>query len=390
MMKIEIDDIITIQNFFNITIVILIVGMFIWYKKRKIYYIVIGFLIFLWLPYIIDFLIIGRIKTNITNVDTWLGFMGSYLGSGLGAGITLIGVFYQLDFSKKLEEKNRLSGFISYLNYSLKNISSNKIIFEEIENNKFFETNKESFYEISEKFLQENMVLLFSIGKFEAEKVLNFFLEVFNYNNKCVLFSNNKTKDILLNELNETLEKIGNEVDIKNELYNMLLKIKSIFMMLNLLTTYKWILNTEKNNRDEKIKKNIDEIIVGIIKDIREIQNFKYIKRRKTFSFFNPIDKKKIECPIIFSCYYLRILILEKENTEEKIFLEINYLQEMLVTEFLNMEDYSFEDNSIFLKLEERKKQLLKIIKLEKEIINDKKRILSSALDLAKDLEKYI
>ncbi|MGL5780384.1 hypothetical protein, partial [Cetobacterium sp.] len=59
-----------------------------------------------------------------------------------------------------------------------------------------------------------------------------------------------------------------------------------------------------------------------------------------------------------------------------------------LISELITREEYSLIDNNIFMKLEEKKDQLLKRIKLEKEIINDKKIILSLVPNLIKDLEK--
>ena len=101
------------------------------------------FLVFLVIPYLIDFFVIGNeaVKINVKNSD-FFSFLGSYLGAGFGALITILGTLWvnkiernlkeDKEFYEKVEKTRKINLlFLNtvYLEYSnleeiLKNLSS--------------------------------------------------------------------------------------------------------------------------------------------------------------------------------------------------------------------------------------------------------------------------
>lgn len=73
--------------------------------KKRIGIVIMMFGIFLIVPYFADFFIIGNesIKINVKNSDFFL-FLGSYLGAGLGALITILGTLWINKIERTLKE----------------------------------------------------------------------------------------------------------------------------------------------------------------------------------------------------------------------------------------------------------------------------------------------
>ena len=63
------------------------------------------FLVFLLIPYLIDFFVIGNeaVKINVKNSD-FFSFLGSYLGAGFGALITILGTLWVNKIERNLKE----------------------------------------------------------------------------------------------------------------------------------------------------------------------------------------------------------------------------------------------------------------------------------------------
>ena len=64
------------------------------------------FLVFLVIPYLIDFFVIGNeaVKINVKNSD-FFSFWGSYLGAGFGALITILGTLWVNKIERNLKEE---------------------------------------------------------------------------------------------------------------------------------------------------------------------------------------------------------------------------------------------------------------------------------------------
>lgn len=66
------------------------------------------FLVFLVIPYLIDFFVIGNeaVKINVKNSD-FFSFLGSYLGAGFGALITILGTLWVNKIERNLKEDKK-------------------------------------------------------------------------------------------------------------------------------------------------------------------------------------------------------------------------------------------------------------------------------------------
>lgn len=94
-------------------------------------------IIFLFLPIGIDKIFMNRFVTN-WDMGQWAGFLGSYLGGGIGGIITLVGVWWQMTNEKKTKEKENKLGFLRHIEHILtRNLSAedNKEINQETNNN---------------------------------------------------------------------------------------------------------------------------------------------------------------------------------------------------------------------------------------------------------------
>ena len=76
-------------------------------KKYPVLLILSTIILIVLIPIGIDHLIIGNdIHSNISNSD-WVSFLGSYIGSLIGAGISIIGIFMTIKFSEKQAKNDR-------------------------------------------------------------------------------------------------------------------------------------------------------------------------------------------------------------------------------------------------------------------------------------------
>ena len=78
--------------------------------RKRIGIVILMLLIFLAGPYLIDFFVIGNetIKINVKNSDFFL-FLGSYLGTGFGALITILGALWLNKIERTQKENKELS-----------------------------------------------------------------------------------------------------------------------------------------------------------------------------------------------------------------------------------------------------------------------------------------
>lgn len=77
--------------------------------KKKYMFLIIGIsviLIFI-IPFVVDWLIIGNsITSNVSNSD-WVGFLGGYIGSLIGATVSLIGIVITIRYTNEQNKKDR-------------------------------------------------------------------------------------------------------------------------------------------------------------------------------------------------------------------------------------------------------------------------------------------
>ena len=76
-------------------------------KKYPVLLIVSTIVLVVLIPIGIDHLIIGNdIYSNISNSD-WVSFLGSYIGSLIGAGVSIVGIFMTIKFSENQSKNDR-------------------------------------------------------------------------------------------------------------------------------------------------------------------------------------------------------------------------------------------------------------------------------------------
>lgn len=369
--------VINVQSLFILSF-LLCVGLL--YFKNKIYFFCgVGLIIFLWIPYIFDQLFVGRIVTNIDDSKEWFSFLSGYLGSGFGAVATLSGIFYQLNYTRKIEEKNRLQGLILYLKYSLENINESNIHIYQIENNSFYDEERKGIFQISEEFLSDNIKLLFSLGEDKAKEILDFFLKVFYFNKMCLRLSEIKKSSDVLSEIKKIL--INEEqIEIVEEIKEANLKILEIFKILDTILTYKSMYSGLKDHIEiqKKIKLKFTSLIACLNAEKIIIKNIKYIKRRKDYkiNFDDDIEKIKKE-------------IFNDEVKEEEIFYYINKVKIELISNLITSEEEENIKYELFLALNKE----LRILKMrffsENKIIEEKKKIKQESIKLISMLNNY-
>lgn len=77
-------------------------------KKKKVFIIIlISLILIVGLPFAIDWLIIrNRVPSNIENSD-WVSFFGGYIGSLIGAAISLVGIIITIRYTNEQNKKDR-------------------------------------------------------------------------------------------------------------------------------------------------------------------------------------------------------------------------------------------------------------------------------------------
>lgn len=361
--------VINVQSLFILSF-LLCVGLL--YFKNKIYFFCgVGLIIFLWIPYIFDQLFVGRIVTNIDDSKEWFSFLSGYLGSGFGAIATLSGIFYQLNYTRKLEEKNRLEGLILYLKYSLEDISQSEIFIMDIEYNNFYNEGTKSFFQISENFLRDNIKLLFSLDENIAKEILDFFLEVFHFNSNCLRLSKIEKESLILEDIIINLKKETKELnkELNKELINTFLRIKNIFNSLDSILAQKFIFNENKDNPEIQIrviKSTKNFIIDSLKKDIEIIEKMEYIKKRRVIKTFLDNNLKKIKSSDFEK------EIFNENLKEENLFNILTNIKNELILNVITAEEIEILKYDSGINLVNKIKILKTRLFLEKQIIKDK------------------
>lgn len=84
--------------------------------RRLCYFNVVGIiLLYLTIPKFLNMFMMN----STWSTSEWAGFLGSYLGGGIGGILALVGIWWQLRRNDKKEEKNKLVGILKYFDYIL-------------------------------------------------------------------------------------------------------------------------------------------------------------------------------------------------------------------------------------------------------------------------------
>lgn len=222
------------------------------YKKIGVKFFAIGgIIIFFIFPLFIDQFIMNKFETN-WEMQTWAGFLGSYLGGAISALITLGGVWWQVRRTEKKENEEKRIGVLRGVLYSLdKNVLDKGEFRKEIEQSKE-DIDKESFYifdyyytsiihskyyssyiyEIIPEVIKENYKIIFGFDF--GEEIIDLYNNIKEFNrNHCFLSEEQWKRNKIIKDIEENIKKeiskIGldkNELCIENEIINTIDKIK--------------------------------------------------------------------------------------------------------------------------------------------------------------------
>jgi len=80
-----------------------------------------------------------RIYSNISNSD-WVSFLGSYIRSLIGAGVSVVGIFMTIKFSEKQSKNDR--EFMIEMNREERRLSISPLLICQTDNNSTFALEK--------------------------------------------------------------------------------------------------------------------------------------------------------------------------------------------------------------------------------------------------------
>lgn len=259
-------------------------------------YIGIGIIIFLLIPLGIDQIFMNRFVTN-WDMGHWSGFLGSYLGGGIGALITLAGVWWQMKRSEKEKNIENLLGILNHIEYILeKNLegdNSEKKTFYVFSYNNISQTpsilENKYFFEFDQNFLNISMNNVYRL-KF-GKQVYELNDKILNFNKYYAYLANNSLeKKALFTKLNN--EK-GIEIYVHIlEILSQLIRNISLYPEPNIAVTIEYlrdhiseapiemkseineiVKNINFNENQDKIKKILKDIVKAIRLTTERIQS---------------------------------------------------------------------------------------------------------------------
>lgn len=169
----------------------------------------------------------NKFETNISDKNVWFGFLGSYLGSALGAIITLIGIYYQIKYTEKSEKSEKMEGIIKYINYILKENLKSLHRYDMCIYENYIIKDTYNFVRFNDKFVDDNLKTFFTMS--HGEKVIELNERLFKYQTKIDIYNKNKEKRKKI--LEEVFYKISEE-SYKND-------IKIFYELRTILNIYK-------------------------------------------------------------------------------------------------------------------------------------------------------
>lgn len=231
--------------------------------------IIIGIIFYLILPLGIDKVLMNKFYTN-WSLGEWAGFLGSYLGSGIGGVITLFGVWWQI----KKDDKNKKIGVLKGILYSLnKNLEDKRL--EILMKQSFYVLNYQSenivyykfyntfIYEIFDEIIKENYKIIFELDFGNKIIELNDIIKEYNQNHKFLALELKNKKNIL-DEIEEFIS--------DHRYFFAVTKVDNFLKNIKDISNF-FYSDLEKNTKEEILKKgkefheNIDSLINVISKE---------------------------------------------------------------------------------------------------------------------------
>ena len=288
----------------------------------------IGVVAFIFLPFAIDQLIMNKFVTT-WNLGEWAGFLGSYLGSGIGALITLGGVWWQVKREDKIKQKDKKIGVLKGVLYSLnRNLETeNKGILCKqsfyIFDYYYMKTTTSKFYNnfiysIFPEIIKENYKTIFELDFGKEIIDLDEMTKKFNQNYKfLILESKNKSR---------IMKKIEQQaIELKKSGYDSTFQYleetkKSFKNFYEIGKEEKEILEEEILELGKELHKNLNNLILSLEIDIGE----EIFEEDITF---------------LTQCMLAEDVLLNKEENIFKIMGKIQKLKEKIEDEIKKLEN---------------------------------------------------
>lgn len=287
-------------------------------------------IIFLLVPYLLDKFLMGKITTTM-GMNEWFGFLGSYLGGGIAALITLYGIYWQMFETEKKEKKIRIEGFSKYVNYMLKKNLNLKFPYKifNIKDSENKLDEKEFFINFSKNFLDSNIKLLFSLES--GEEILELEEKIKYFNKKIQDYTSNYTEiGDRIAKIRQVINNSKDETEIsqpEKEVISLLLDQIDMFMMLSSIQREEYLLLFLSDSQDEckKIKNELN-----ILKNNGEQLLLEILRK------LNILSNRRLTAELLFkysSLFDIEINISNKSNYEK--YLINNFETERIILEKL-------------------------------------------------------
>lgn len=277
-------------------------------------------LIFLIIPCIIDALM-GTVVT-VMDREHWFGFFGSYLGGSIGAIITLIGIYWQLNETKKKSEKENKEGIFEYLKYILnknKNIEFKYQVLKDL--NTVYEVRKDKlFFSLENSFIEGNAKTIFSEKK--GKEIANLFESINNYNANYTNYIGNYIElEKRIDKIIQVLTKSELLSEKKDKYTQVILNGRDLILYLNMQQNLIQKYLTPGPRIYANALKNISSTINTEISKFVKILNSVEIEpttseEEITLAYNNIIDIENLNEDILtkdnFEKYLLKLFLFEK------------------------------------------------------------------------------
>lgn len=322
-------------------------------------------IVFLSTPYFLDKFIMKKIVTTM-GADVWFGFLGSYLGGGLTALITLYGIYWQLSTTHEKERK----GTIKFIKYKLSKNSNLKFPYEIFYN--YYDLNtKKIIYKFDNNFLSQNINLIFSLNK--GSDIAEIIEYIDEYNQLYLEYIDNCCKS---SERFKILPRLIDENNIESSEKERWKKIVKIWRQISdLLDIHIYKFDRYFRNDEELRLDNYEILNRAFNKNLQNLKNQLEILFESDFEHmikkisddYKELYEISILCkedlmPLSYEEYLINLFNLEKNIHKESIMMLVDV---NMTSEY---SDYFFNENKKYIEFIELKTNLLlkRMILLEK------------------------
>ena len=292
----------------------------------------IGILVFCWIPIGIDYFIIKGFLRDTTIQWTkteWSGFLGSYLGGGIGAIITLFGVWWQIKRDDKIKQRDKMIGVLKGILYSLnRNLETadkgslcrqsfyilDYYYYRKTIVSKFYDN---FIYTIFPEIIKENYKIIFELDFGKEIIDLDETIKTFNKNYKFLILKS-KNKNRIIKKIEQQAIKLKNKgfSNMFNSLEETKTYFKSFYNIGNLKESFseKQILELGK-----KLHESLEKLILNVERSMGE----KYFENEEIFLTQCMLSEEVLlnESENIFQ------IIIKIENLKKKVEAEIKKLE---------------------------------------------------------------